>query len=85
MSGDEKLAAQYYKLSADQGKAFGQFDYGLALKSGRGVSEDLDQARLYLKRCNDKGKDYCKEPCKRVESLLDLIRRVENMRADINR
>jgi TPR repeat protein len=42
-------AAHYFKLSADQGNAAGQFSYGLCLLNGDGVPIDLCVAAHYFK------------------------------------
>jgi TPR repeat protein len=48
-------AAQYFKLSADQGNVDAQFNYGLALKKGTGVSENRVEAATYFRLSADQG------------------------------
>jgi TPR repeat protein len=49
-------AAHYFKLSADQGRAGGQCNYGLCLHNGEGVSIDLRNAAQYFKLSADQGR-----------------------------
>jgi TPR repeat protein len=42
-----KLAAHYHKLSADQGSAGGQSNYGFCLAHDRGVEKDLKLAAYH--------------------------------------
>jgi TPR repeat protein len=44
ISKDLKGATQYFKLSADQGNAVGQWRYGGCLLFGTGISKDLKGA-----------------------------------------
>jgi TPR repeat protein len=46
-------AAKYYKLAADQNHARAQFNYGICLANGRGVSVDLIGAAKYYKLAAD--------------------------------
>jgi TPR repeat protein len=48
-------AAHYFKLSADQGNAFGQCCYGICLRDGTGISQDLISAAHYFKLSADQG------------------------------
>jgi TPR repeat protein len=48
-------STKYYKLSADQGFASGQYAYGFALKNGEGVSKNLGEAAKYFKLSADQG------------------------------
>jgi TPR repeat protein len=41
LSLDMRLAAYYLKLAADQGLAEAQFNYGMCLQNGEGVSIDM--------------------------------------------
>jgi TPR repeat protein len=52
---DLSLAARCYKLSADQGHARGQFNYGVCLEFGKGVEIDLGLAALCYKLSADQG------------------------------
>jgi TPR repeat protein len=73
------MATYYYKLSADQGDAGGQSNYGFCLEHGRGVNMDLKMAAYYYKLSADQ-KDaagqfnygYCREKGKVVEKDLIL-------------
>jgi TPR repeat protein len=44
-----KGAAHSYKFAADQGDAAAQFNYGICLEKGEGVSIDLKGATYLLK------------------------------------
>jgi TPR repeat protein len=48
-------AANYYKLSVDQGDALRQYEYDLTLNNGRGVSKNLVEATKYFKLSADQG------------------------------
>jgi TPR repeat protein len=48
-------AAYYFKLSADQGNAFGQMLYDYCLRDGQGISKDLSGAVHYFKLSADQG------------------------------
>jgi TPR repeat protein len=48
-------AAKYYKLSADQGNPFGQYNYGFCLTNGAGVERNLMEAAKYYKLSADQG------------------------------
>jgi TPR repeat protein len=54
-------AAKYFKLSADQGHAAGQNNYGFALKYGEGVPKNLVESAKYLKLSADQGNAAAKE------------------------
>ena len=47
--GDVYEAARYCKLSADQGNACGQYNYGYCLEHGKGVEKDVCEAARYFK------------------------------------
>jgi TPR repeat protein len=47
------MAAQYYKLSANQGDPYGQCYYGLCLEHGQGTDIDLTLAASYYKLAAD--------------------------------
>jgi TPR repeat protein len=75
---DLKLAAYYYKLSAAQGDARGQHNYGCCLEHGRGVEKDLKLAAYYFKLSADQGNTrgqynyaHCREKGRGV--TMDLI------------
>jgi TPR repeat protein/serine/threonine protein kinase len=55
ISKDLKGAAHHFKLSADQGNAYGQLCYGVCLRDGIGISKDLKGAVHYLKLSADQG------------------------------
>jgi TPR repeat protein len=42
-------AAEYYRLSAEQGNADGQFNFGVCLENGSGVDKDLIRAAEYYR------------------------------------
>jgi TPR repeat protein len=52
---DLKLASYYFKLSADQGNADGQCNYGCCLEHGRCIEKDLKLAAYYFKLSADQG------------------------------
>jgi TPR repeat protein len=52
---DKSLAAHYFKLSADQGNAYGQCNYGVCLRDGDGVVMDKSLAAHYFKLSADQG------------------------------
>jgi hypothetical protein len=56
---DLARTAQYYKLSADQGNAFGQYNYGFCLHHGIGIPIDLAGSAHYYKLSADQGNSYC--------------------------
>jgi TPR repeat protein len=49
----DSVAARRWKLAADQNIAAAQYDYGVCLQNGRGVSIDLVAAAKYLKLAAD--------------------------------
>jgi TPR repeat protein len=51
-------AAQYYKLSANQGHSGGQFCYGLCLEHGQGVSMNYSEAAKYYKLSANQGHSF---------------------------
>jgi TPR repeat protein len=52
---NKSLAADYFRLSADQGNAEGQFAYGKSLSNGDGVVMDKSLAAHYFKLSADQG------------------------------
>jgi TPR repeat protein len=48
-------AAEYYKLSADQGNSSGQCKYGVCLQNGLGITKDLSGAAEYYRLSADQG------------------------------
>jgi TPR repeat protein len=48
-------ARDYFKLSADQGNANGQYWYGICLRDGTGTSENQSEAAKYFKLSADEG------------------------------
>jgi TPR repeat protein len=52
---DLEGAAHYFKLSADQGNANGQWRYGECLRDGKGIPIDLEGAAHYFKLSADQG------------------------------
>jgi TPR repeat protein len=52
---DDVEAAKYFKLSADQGNALGQKEYGIALRDGRGVPKNPGLAAHYLLLASSQG------------------------------
>jgi TPR repeat protein len=52
---NKSLAAHYYKLSADQGNARAQFNYGFMLLHGDGISMNKSLAAHYFKLSADQG------------------------------
>jgi TPR repeat protein len=59
---NKSLAAHYYRLSADQGIAVAQFNYGLMLNNGDGISINKSLAAHYFKLSADQGSavsQYC--------------------------
>jgi hypothetical protein len=49
------LAAHYYKLSADQGDADAQFNYGILFSNGEGLAQDKSVAAHYYQLPADQG------------------------------
>jgi TPR repeat protein len=49
------MAAHYYQLSADQGDAGGQLNYGICLEHGSGVARDLEMAAHYYRLSANQG------------------------------
>jgi TPR repeat protein len=49
------MSAYYYKLSADQGNALSQYNYGFCLREGEGVEQDFRMAAYYFKLSADQG------------------------------
>jgi serine/threonine protein kinase len=45
-------------MSADQGDAGGQYNYGICLKNGEGVAKDLKEAARYYKMSADQGNAF---------------------------
>lgn len=52
---DDKEAVEWYRKSADQGNAAGEFGLGQMYAKGEGVKADPEQARIYIQRAADKG------------------------------
>jgi TPR repeat protein len=52
---NKSLAAHYYKLSADQGFANAQFNYGVCLETGSGIEMNKSLAAHYFKLAADQG------------------------------
>jgi TPR repeat protein len=48
-------AVKYYKLSADQGDADAQFNYGHCLQNGLGIETNVEEAVKYYKLSADQG------------------------------
>jgi TPR repeat protein len=78
-------AVKYYRLSADQGNADGQWRYGFCLESGKGVGIDLAEAVEYYRLSADQGNadgqwhyGFCLESGKGVE--IDLAEAVKYYR-----
>jgi TPR repeat protein len=51
-------AAEYFKLSGDQGNSYGQNSYDLGLESGKGISLDPSEASRCYKQSADQGHSY---------------------------
>jgi len=52
---DEKEAARYYKLAADQGHVNAQYNLGISYENGQGVPKDEKEAAHYYKLAADQG------------------------------
>jgi TPR repeat protein len=52
---DKSLAVHYYKLSADQGHPYAQFNYAVLLDTGDGIAMDKSLAAHYYKLSADLG------------------------------
>lgn len=48
-------AVQYYRKSAEQGNADGQYGYGTMLSSGEGIARDVELGRQWLTRAAEQG------------------------------
>jgi TPR repeat protein len=48
-------AAEYYRLSADQGNASAQYRFGLCLELGKGVEKNLNLAAEYRQKAVSQG------------------------------
>jgi TPR repeat protein len=57
VAADGELAAHYYRLSADQGNALGQSNYGWCLENGEGVAVDTGLAAHYYRLSADQGNE----------------------------
>jgi hypothetical protein len=66
---NKSLAAHYFKMSADQGNAFAQLNYGFFLANGDGISMNKSLAAHYYKLSADQGCAYAQE--KYAINLLD--------------
>jgi TPR repeat protein len=55
IEGNAEEAVKYYKLSADQGLACGQLNYGYCLETGIGIETDVEEAVKYYKLSADQG------------------------------
>jgi TPR repeat protein len=55
---NKTLAAHYYKLSADQGDAIAQHNYGRCLDKGEGVEMNKSLAAHYYKLSADQGNSH---------------------------
>jgi TPR repeat protein len=67
ISMNQSLAAHYFKLSADQGEAKTQFEYGLILSCGEGISRDKSLAADYFKQSAD-------QSFRAAQSLIDVVK-----------
>jgi TPR repeat protein len=54
-------AVKYYKLSADQGNATAQSQYGYCLKNGKGIARDLVLAARYYNLAAKQRKEDARE------------------------
>jgi TPR repeat protein len=52
---NKSLAAHYFKLAADQSHARAQFNYGIMLLCGQGISINKSLAAHYFKLSADQG------------------------------
>ncbi|KAI9205530.1 uncharacterized protein BJ171DRAFT_567310 [Polychytrium aggregatum] len=52
---DVAKAAEWYRLSADQGNRYGQSCLGVDYLDGRGVAKDMDTAIVWLRKSADQG------------------------------
>lgn len=52
---NEKLAAYYFKLTADKGNSEAQYLFALCLKSGRGIPKDIQRAYEYFQKSAELG------------------------------
>jgi TPR repeat protein len=48
-------AAEYYRLSADQGNSYGQSAFGRCLENGLGIGKDLIRAAEYYRLSAEQG------------------------------
>jgi hypothetical protein len=62
-------AAEFYRLSAEQGDADAQFNFGRCLENGLGVEQDLIRAAEFYRLSAGQANPYG-EPCPWVDSLL---------------
>jgi hypothetical protein len=46
---DLNEAAHYFKMSADQGNAFGQMVFGFCVEAGEGVKQNVSEAVKYYR------------------------------------
>jgi TPR repeat protein len=69
-------------MSADQGHAFGQYDYGLCLQNGRGVATNLPEAARYFKMSADHGDADALEEYRRCLDSLSPLPATETSVAD---
>ncbi len=52
---DDKESVEWYRKSAAQGNAAGEFGLGQMYAKGEGIKQDPDQARTYIQRAAEKG------------------------------
>jgi TPR repeat protein len=55
---NKSLAIHYFKLAADQGDSFGQWDYGVCLAQGKGIPMNKSLAANYFKLSADQGNQH---------------------------
>ena len=69
---DDKKAAYWFQLSADQGDEFAQYAIGIMYRDGNGVPQDKRKGMFYLKQAAEQG--YATAQCEIGIIYLNLNR-----------
>ena len=66
---DYNLARKYYKLSAEQGFSWAQFNLAVMYKDGQGVDKDLNEAKKWATKAAETGLEDAKKFLKTLDEL----------------
>jgi TPR repeat protein len=66
VASDVRKAAQWYRKTADQGDATGQYLLGFMYEAGLGVSKDDGEAAQWYRKAAEQGDKLAKEALERL-------------------